>query len=190
LFPPFGGTEAWITRVAEKPEQLPTVPGGSTGGTATETFCVTGLPGTPLSTGVALKVVVDVTDTDWVAAVVVGLSPTTAGEAVQLKLAPAVQPSAVSATGPPPADSEGGDAVSDVQLGAPAGGGGGGVLESQVTVTLPFPSGTAVKLAQALLVIVTLAAITGAAVTHRSAATARDAGVGTKSVRYMSGFLE
>jgi dihydrodipicolinate reductase len=64
------------------------------------------------------------------------------------------------------------------------------VLESQVTVTLPFPSGTAVKLAQALLVIVTLAAITGAAVTHRSAATARDAGVGTKSVRYMSGFLE
>jgi len=144
----------------------------------------------PLSTGVALKVVVDVTDTDWVFAVVVGLSPTTAGVAVQFKLAPAVQPSAVSATGPPPVDSEAGDAVSDVQLGAPAGGGGEGLLESQVTVTLPLWSRTAEKLAQALLVIVTLAAITGTAVTHRNAATAKDAGVGTISVRYMSGFLE
>jgi hypothetical protein len=139
---------------------------------------------------VALNVVVDVTDTDWVAAVVVGLSPTTAVEAVQLKLAPAVQPSAVSATAPPPVGSEEGFAVSDVQLGAPAGGGGGGVLESQVTVTLPFTSWVALKLAQALFVIVTVAAIDGAAVTHRIAATARDTGVGTKSVRYMSGFLD
>ena len=127
-----------MTRVAENPEQLPTAPGVWTGGTATETVRVTALPVMPLSTGVALKVVVDVTDTDWVFAVVVEVSPTTAAVAVQSKLAPAGQPSAVSATVPPPVGSEAGVAVSDVQLGAPGGGGEGGVPESHVTIRLPL----------------------------------------------------
>jgi hypothetical protein len=97
-----------------------------------------------------------------------------------------VQPFAVRATAPPLTGSDAGVAVSDVQLGAP----GAGVPESHVTVTLPLPSDVAVKLAQALLVIVTLAAIAGAATPYMFAANTKMISTGVNLVRTMSNVLK